>query len=105
MIDISTEEVLTFSEACKRIPSRRRGKAPNIATLYRWTNQGIRGVRLEYVMVGGTRCTSVEALQRFFDRLTERAEERLLEPPVKPRSATRCKQIEAAERRLKVAGI
>ena len=68
MIDISTEEVLTFSEACKRIPSRRRGKAPNIATLYRWTNQGIRGVRLEYVMVGGTRCTSVEALQRFFDR-------------------------------------
>jgi hypothetical protein len=32
--------------------------------------RGVRGVRLETLMVGGTRCTSVEALQRFFERIT-----------------------------------
>lgn len=27
-------------------------------------------VRLETIQLGGTKCTSLEALQRFFDRLT-----------------------------------
>jgi hypothetical protein len=29
----------------------------------------VRGIRLEVIRVGGTLCTSVEALQRFFERL------------------------------------
>ena len=35
---------------------------------------GVRGIRLESIMVGGTRCTSVQALQRFFDALTAAAD-------------------------------
>lgn len=43
-------------------------------TLWRWAKKGLNGpdgqkVHLEIVRVGGTNCTSIEALQRFFDRL------------------------------------
>ena len=70
MINFGSEQVVTMTEACKLLPCRRRGKKPNVATLYRWANAGVRGMRLESIMVGGTRRTSVEAIQRFFDRLT-----------------------------------
>jgi hypothetical protein len=32
--------------------------------------QGIAGVRLEVIYAGGTRCTSKQAIQRFFERVT-----------------------------------
>ena len=69
MIDLSTEALLSFPEACKRLPRRRSGKRPHPATLYRWASDGLRGVMLETIQVGGTLCTSMEALQRFFSRL------------------------------------
>ena len=42
-----------------------------VDTIYRWATKGMRGFRLETIRIGGTLCTSHEALQRFFDRLTE----------------------------------
>jgi hypothetical protein len=36
----------------------------------RWSTKGLRGIRLETIRVGSTTCTSLEALQRFFDGLT-----------------------------------
>ena len=45
-------------------------RPPGLRTLYRWSAKGIRGVRLETIRVGGSLCTSVQALQRFFDRLS-----------------------------------
>jgi len=100
-IDVSAESVVTLTGACKILPPRRQGRRPNVATLYRWTNEGVRGVRLEYVMVGNTRCTSHEALQRFFDRLTEQAEaDRPTAPARSALPPSRQRQIEAAERRL-----
>ena len=99
MIDISTETVVSPAEAARRLPTRRAGKRPNIATLYRWMQTGCRGIRLEYILVGGTRCTSLEALQRFFDRLTEAAET-AAPVPAPALTKTRQRQIEAAERRL-----
>jgi hypothetical protein len=62
-----TEELVSLTEATKLLPKRRKGKRPNVATLYRWTTIGVRGIVLESVQVGGTRCTSREALQRFFE--------------------------------------
>ena len=41
------------------------------ATIYRWYTKGLRGVSLEAKRVGRTLVTSHEALERFFDRLTE----------------------------------
>jgi hypothetical protein len=73
MIDPLTETVLSLAEAAKRLPPRRAGKRPNLQTLYRWTVQGCRGVVLESVQIGGSRMTSLQALRRFFSRLTEQA--------------------------------
>lgn len=70
MINISTEQVVSFTHATKHLPQRRAGKRPHVATLYRWSQRGCKGIHLETVQIGGTRCTSLEALQRFFDRLT-----------------------------------
>lgn len=70
MIDISQERVLSFAEAADVLPRRRGRKKPHVATLYRWSQRGCRGVQLETIQVGGTKCTSVEALQRFFQQLS-----------------------------------
>lgn len=64
-IDLA-EEVLSLTDAAKLLPRRRRGKKPHSSTLYRWATVGLRGVTLETLRVGGTLCTSREALQRFF---------------------------------------
>ena len=112
MIDISSETVVTLTEAARRLPERRSGKRPNVATIFRWTNEGVRPkngdpdaprIKLEWGMVGATRCTSLEALQRFSDALTAAAEQAapVVPPPV---SKSRAKAIQAAERRLARAG-
>lgn len=64
-IDIQTETVVSFREAAKYCPRRRRGRKPAISTFYRWREQG-----LETIRVGSQHCTSLQALQRFFDRLS-----------------------------------
>jgi hypothetical protein len=73
MIDIRRESILTLSEAARHpsLPRRRHGQTPHPATLFRWAQRGIRGIRLETIRIGGSLCTSVEALQRFFEELTE----------------------------------
>lgn len=71
MIDFQNEQVLTLADAAKLLPPRRRGRRPHPTTLARWAKFGIRGVQLEVICVGDTTCTSVQALQRFFDLLTE----------------------------------
>ncbi len=71
MIDPKFEKLITLKQATRMIPKRRRGKRVHISCLYRWTLNGVRGVILESLQVGGTRCTSREALHRFFERLSE----------------------------------
>jgi hypothetical protein len=101
MIDFATETVIPLTQATARIPRRRGGKKTHVSTVYRWTTVGCRGIVLEWLMVGGTRCTSIEALQRFFDRLTagvsgsERPE----------RGASSEKQMDRVERELDRIGL
>jgi Protein of unknown function (DUF1580) len=71
MIDTTAETILTLAHAADELPRRRRGRKTNISTLYRWSQVGCRGIRLETIQIGGTRCTSREALQRFFERLSQ----------------------------------
>jgi hypothetical protein len=103
MIDVAVEEVFSLTEAAKRLPQRRKGARPHVATLHRWCQTGIRGIRLESICIGGCRCTSAPALQRFFEGVTLASEPQPV--PVPQHSATRRKQIEQAERRLAKAGI
>jgi hypothetical protein len=70
MIDHSTERIISLTEAAKGCPKRRGGKRPHVSCVYRWTTIGCRGVILESIQIGGTRCTSEEALGRFFQRLS-----------------------------------
>ena len=71
MIDPTTETLLSLADAARLLPRRRAGKKPHVSCLYRWTKTGCKGVILESIQVGGTRCTSKAALSRFFRRLTQ----------------------------------
>jgi hypothetical protein len=71
MIDSQSEQIVTLAQAADSLPRRRRGRKTHVSCLYRWAKVGHRGVLLETLQIGGTRCTSKEALQRFFERLSE----------------------------------
>lgn len=99
-IDLSTEAVVTLTEAPQHLPRRRKGKRPAVSTMFRWAQRGVRGVRLETIQVGGTKCTSLEALQRFCDRLSNP------DSPQPHRTvARRRRAAEAAERELERQGV
>ncbi len=101
-IDILSESVLSLTEAASSLPRRRKGKRPDVATLYRWSTVGCRGIRLETIQVGGCRCTSKEAMQRFFDALTAQSAG---EPIPRPLPRTRRAKVRMAERVLAKARI
>jgi hypothetical protein len=71
-IDITLENLIRLSEVPKLpfMPLTKNGKPIALSTVYRWVLGGTGGVKLESLKVGGTLCTSVEALQRFFDALS-----------------------------------
>lgn len=71
MIDSTSETLISLADAAEELPRRRRGRKVHISCLYRWSTVGCRGVVLETIQIGATRCTSREALQRFFERLSE----------------------------------
>lgn len=68
MIDVASEQLITFGEACRRLTPKgaRRPLIPSV--LLRWCVRGIGGVRLERVRLGQSWLTSLEALQRFAER-------------------------------------
>ena len=70
MIDSTTETLISLTEAAKTVPRRRRGRKTHLSTIYRWATVGVRGVVLETLQCGGSRVTSREAMQRFFERLS-----------------------------------
>ena len=99
MIDITHEELLSLRDAASSLPRRRRGRKIHVATLYRWSQRGIRGQRLETIQVGGSRCTSLAALPRFFARLSQPEGNRSAP------NARRQKAIEKADAKLDAAGV
>ena len=94
VIDFRNESLVSLAEAPKHIP-RRKGKKVHSSTPYRWTTNGVRGVVLESIQCGGTRYTSLEALDRFFQRLSQ---PKLPQPIVGP-------SLRRAEEELDAAGI
>lgn len=65
MIDMRSEQLQLFAKAARSLPD-----SPHVGTLHRWSRQGVRGRRLESIVIGGRRYTSVEALQRFVAAVT-----------------------------------
>lgn len=76
----------------------RHGRRIHKSTLFRWGQRGLRGVVLETVQVGGTRCTSQSALWRFFAALAEIGTD-------SPRRAKRNRRSGPTNRILSRAGI
>lgn len=70
MLDLQTGPYFRLAHATRHIPPTRGGLATHPSTIYRWAKTGLRGVRLETIRIGGALCTSLEALQRFCDRLS-----------------------------------
>ena len=70
MIDITIEQPISFNQAAKFLPDDRR---PGFSTWWRWSTRGIRGVKLETILIGGRRCTTAEAVARFFEHTTAAA--------------------------------
>jgi len=64
-IDIANEEVIPISQAPSHFPGH-----PNVTSVYRWFTKGSRGAKLETIVVGAKRFTSVEAIGRFIERTT-----------------------------------
>lgn len=95
MIDIAQEQLISLRDVPKHVPPRPNGKRIHLSAAYRWVMHGIRGVQLESIRIGGTTFTSVEALQRFAERLTQQA---FPETPLTPKSRQRA--IESAASRV-----
>ena len=60
MIDLERESLLTMAEVSAMLPNR-----PSLCAIWRWRTKGVRGRKLESVVIGGTPYTSLEAVQRF----------------------------------------
>ena len=102
MIDITTETVLTLADAAKRLPTR-SGRRIHVSTLYRWSQRGCRGIRLETAQLGGSRITSMQALQRFCERLSDA--DPCVSAQISVTPARRRREIARAERELEQEGI
>ena len=101
-IDTLLERPIPLTQASRLIPRRRAGRKCSVVTLYRWSAVGCRGVVLETIQIGATRCTSREALQRFFDALTRQSAG---EPIPEPLPRARAADVRRAEAVLDAAGI
>ena len=99
MIDLTQERPLTFNEAAAFLPS---GSRPNHSTWWRWWRHGVRGARLETVLVGGRRFTTAEAVLRFIAATTFAAPGEL--PPSRTPRQRRVAHRQA-RRKLLAAGI
>ncbi len=98
MIDIHTEDLFPVNEIPRRAPGR-----PHRATGWRWVQKGCRGVKLESILCGGSRMTSVQALDRFFQAVTAAADGKSTVTSTTPAAAR--KRHEQANRELDAAGI
>jgi hypothetical protein len=67
-ISFLTEQVYVLSELATKYPGN-KGKHLHYETLRRWWKHGIRGVHLETKPFGGRRVSSLEAVDRFINRL------------------------------------
>ena len=104
MIDVRSETVVPVSRVPHHVPRNSdSGKRIHPSTAWRWVLRGIRGIKLESVLIGGRRHTSLEKLDAFFAATTAAAGASL--PPSRPTSRQREAEIRRAEGELDKAGI
>jgi len=103
MIDLSVEVPVTLTHAAKLPQLQRNGQRPHVATIFRWATAGCRGVKLEVVNVGGARCTTSEAVDRWIAALTAQDQGKPAPSPART-PLRRQRDHERAQRELAEAG-
>lgn len=93
------ETVIPLREAGTLAFMRTWAGAPHPVTLARWASAGVNGVVLESFKVGGSRMTSVEACERFIQRLSGKT------PTPTPTPASRTRRHKRALEQLDAEGI
>ena len=68
-IDLEADTLIPVGKISTLLPKR-----VHTATIWRWIQRGVRGVKLETVLIGGRRYTSREALQQFIAATTAAAD-------------------------------
>jgi hypothetical protein len=96
-IDVEKETLIHFRDARSEFHNGRRH---SLASLHRWRLHGVRGTRLETVLIGGLRYTSREAIGRFIA-----AQNAAQESPTAVSVTQRNTMAEAAQVELQRAGI
>ena len=95
-IDSRVETLIPFAQAGEAFPGKDRVSP---ATLHRWRLHGVRGVKLETLLVGGLRYTSTEAIYRFIQAQNDEPSQVTMTP------VQRRRQSEAARAELTKMGI
>ena len=76
MTENDLDRPITFNAAAaKFLPEDYR---PSYATWWRWSQHGIRGIRLATLMCGGRRCTTPRAVEEFIAKVTAAANDQPL---------------------------
>src|SRR4051794_33944068 len=84
--NLLTETVLSYREAVLGVLPSTEGRTIHVGTLHRWRMRGLDGVKLESLKIGGRWYTSLQALERFFNRLSGRAQAQPVDPTVPGRA-------------------
>jgi hypothetical protein len=107
MINTTLEKPIPIDEIpAEHIPGR-GGKPVHQVTLSLWYRRGVRGVKLETLLIGGRRCTSIEALNRFYQAISQ-ASHPSHQPPAEAAPRTdrdRSKAVRGAMADLKRRGV
>jgi hypothetical protein len=107
VIDLFSEQAISFAEAARALPRGRRGRPVSISCLTRWRINGVRlpsgeCIRLEALRLGGRWVTTREAIQRFAERITPNREN---STPESRTPSKRAKAISTSERKLDATGL
>jgi len=62
--NVPRELPLSMSAAADRF-AELSGRRLNVATVYKWATHGVRGLKLESLVIGGRRVTTAAAIERF----------------------------------------
>ncbi len=81
---IDPDKFWLLNSAPKRLPKKRNGKPPHIATIFRWASHGLSGRKLKTIRIGGQIYCCDEWLADFIAALASLSRRLLLHPNLAP---------------------
>jgi hypothetical protein len=94
------ERTIRIGDVAALLPPRPDGRRVGKSTIHRWALRGVRGVVLESARAPFGKITSLEAVERFIDRLNQ------IDPaarPLRPLNRRRRRRAEGASRYVRAA--